>query len=187
MANFALAPCARRARLIEVQLRSRPDQRSADRERGSRRHRGVAGFHARQLSARGVRTTLSSVGCEAAPGLSCCRFWIPGPAIAGKIQAWQTCIAVELQTPLRIAYRLGRDPRCLCACRIRLVELHEDGSLRSVPWREESVQETLKQVRQEQQRLPAIDGPFNAVVGPPIPSDWRSAGDQLAATSDTTE
>ena len=99
------------------------------------------------------------------------------PRECWKFQAFPTCITVDLQTPLRVANQLGREPRCLCVYRIRLVELRADGSLRSMPWREDGVQETLKHLQEDHQRLPTIDGSFNAFVGPPIPRHPPSTGD----------
>lgn len=99
------------------------------------------------------------------------------PRECWKLSAGEGSILIELDTRPYIALQLGRQPRCETRYRIRLVALHEDGSLRPQPWRRDGVSATMKLLDQEMRDLPTPPPPGQLFVGPPRPAGWSDADD----------
>lgn len=94
------------------------------------------------------------------------------PRECWQANAGPACLLIELDAPWRLASQLGRQPRFAREYRIYLVEQQRDGGIRRVPWREDSVEETLKTLRHSLQTLPAKPQLDFEFTGPPGPPSW---------------
>jgi transcriptional regulator with XRE-family HTH domain len=105
------------------------------------------------------------------------------PALAPHMEQWprdcwtihpyQAKIAIRLSPTYRAAYQLGRKQHGPHYYFIRLVELRDTESLHPLPWRDDSVQETLKYLQDHLEKLPIL-GPSDNFICPPRPPDLSS-------------